>query len=391
MQIFVPRQTGPDERRVALTPAAAKKLVESKAHVTVQTGAGLGAGHADDAYTQVGAAVLGDGDADKAWADADIVLTMAPPTPAQAGAMKQGTVLVGLLAPLKHKELMQTLAGRGVTAVSMEFVPRISRAQAMDVLSSQANLGGYKAVLLAAHHLAKAMPMMMTAAGTIAPARVLVIGAGVAGLQAIATARRLGAVVEAYDVRPVVKEQVQSLGARFVELPMKKTDAEAKGGYAKEQSDEERRQQAELMAKHVIGADAVVTTAAIFGKAPPMLIPAAVVAKMSAGSVIVDLAADADAGRGNCQVTQPGKVITTENGVIIDGTTNLPSLLSVHASQVYAQNMLAYLKQIVIAPAKDAPAEAQPALKIDLSDEVQKGATITHDGAIVNAMVSGAK
>jgi NAD(P) transhydrogenase subunit alpha len=262
----------------------------------------------------------------------------------------------------------------------MEFLPRISRSQSMDVLSSQANLSGYKAVILAAERCPKMFPMMITAAGTLKPAKVFIIGVGVAGLQAIATAKRLGAMVEAYDVRPATKEQVQSLGARFVELPVAAADAETAGGYAREQTDEERQKQTELMAKHVIGADVVITTAAVFGKAPPMLIPADVVKQMSHGSMIVDLAADPKHGRGNCELTKPGEIVTTENGAIIIGQLNLPATVPVHASQVYANNINALLKEVV----KDG------AIVIDLADDVQKGAVITHDGQIVNEMVAKA-
>ncbi len=390
MQIFVPNVVATDERRVALVPAVAKKIVALGAAVAVQSGAGLAAGHDDAAYTDIGATIVDAAQTDAAWASADAVLTITPPTAEQASRLKEGAVLMGMLAPLKHKELVKTLAERKVTAVSMEFVPRISRAQPMDVLSSQANLGGYKAVLQAASHSARIFPMLITAAGTIAPAKVLIVGVGVAGLQAIATAKRLGAVVEAYDVRAATKEQVQSLGARFVELPTAKQDDKATGGYAKEQTEDERKQQADLMAKHVIGADAVITTAALFGKAPPLLISKDVVARMSRGSVIVDLAADADAGRGNCEVTNPGEVFTTDNGVIVDGTLNLPSLLAVNASMVYANNMLAYLKEIIAPVAKDAPAGSKATLKLDMADEVQKGATITHAGEVVNELVKKA-
>ncbi len=387
MQIFVPNLGSAAEKRTAMIPAVAKKLVALGAAVSVESGTGLGAGHEDAAYRDAGATVLSSDEAVAAWGTAQVIVTIAPPSADQAKRIKQGAVLLGMLAPLKNKSLIQTLATGGVTAVSMEFVPRISRAQPMDVLSSQANLGGYKAVLQAASHSARIFPMLITAAGTIAPAKVLVVGVGVAGLQAIATAKRLGAVVEAYDVRAATKEQVQSLGARFVELPTAKQDDKATGGYAKEQTEDERKQQADLMAKHVIGADAVITTAALFGKAPPLLIPADVVARMSRGSVIIDLAADVDAGRGNCEVTRPGEVYTTDRGVIVDGTLNLPSLLAVNASQVYANNMLAYLKEIIAAPAKGAPAGSAAQLKLDMADEVQKGATITHGGEVVNEMV----
>lgn len=380
MQIRVPNQVSGPERRVALIPAAVKKVTSLGAQVVVESGAGLASGHDDDAYREAGAQV--ESDAAKVWSASagDVVLIVQPPTAAQARAMARGSVLLGSLSPMQNLDLIRSLAGGGVTVFSAEFIPRISRAQPHDVLSSQANLAGYEAVILAAAACPKIFPMLMTAAGTVAPSRVFVLGAGVAGLQAIATARRLGAVVEAYDVRPVVKEQVQSLGARFVELPMTQTDAQTAGGYAKEQTDEDRRQQAELMAKHVTSADAVIATAAIFGKSPPMLIPRAVVEKMQRGSVIVDMAADPASGRGNCEATKPGEDYTTANGVRVIGLLNLPSRVPVHASQVLAANFHAFLKEIVV----------KGELKLNLEDEIQKGALIAHDGRIVNEMVAKA-
>jgi len=380
MKIRVPKQTEEPERRVALIPAVVKKAAALGAQIVVESGAGLASGYDDDAYREAGAEIESDSNAVWSASPGDVVLIVQPPTAAQAQAMARGSVLLGSLSPMQNLPLIRALAGRGVTVFSAEFIPRISRAQPHDVLSSQANLAGYQAVLLAAAASPKIFPMLMTAAGTVAPARVFVLGAGVAGLQAIATARRLGAVVEAYDVRPVVKEQVQSLGARFVELPMTKTDAQTAGGYAKEQTDEDRRQQAELMAKHVTAADAVIATAAIFGKSPPMLIPRAVVEKMQRGSVIVDMAADPASGRGNCEATKPGEDYITANGVRVIGLLNLPSLVPVHASQVLAANFHAFLKEIV----------AGGALKLNLEDEIQKGALIAHDGRIVNEMVAKA-
>lgn len=376
MKIAVPRQTDSGETRVALTPAVVKKLTGRKVDVAVQAGAGIGAHHDDAAYAAAGAAIV-NGDAAGLWSSADVVVVTQPPTVEQASQLREGAVVLGLLAPLKGAALIRTLAGRKVTAFSAEFIPRITRAQSMDVLSSQANMAGYKAVLLAAAQSPRMFPMMITAAGTISPAKVFVLGAGVAGLQAIATARRLGAVVEAFDVRAAVEEQVKSLGARFVKLPLPAQDAATAGGYAKELSDEDRRKQAELMAKHVIAADCVIATAAVFGKAPPLLIPNHVVAQMKGGSVVIDLAADPDAGRGNCEATKPGQRYVTERGVIIDGTLNLPATLSVDASQAYANNMLAFLDGLV----KD----GQMALNLD--DEIQKGACITHGGEVVNELV----
>ncbi|MEX2214330.1 MAG: NAD(P) transhydrogenase subunit alpha [Phycisphaeraceae bacterium] len=377
MKIWVPRQNDNGETRAALVPAVVKKFTAKHNEVLVQSGAGVGSHHLDQAYVEAGAAIVPDGDAMRQWAATDVVVVIHPPTAEQAGAMREGAVLVGMFAPLKHIELVKTLASRQVTAFAMEFIPRTTRAQSMDVLSSQANMAGYKAVLLAAAHSPRMFPMMITAAGTISPAKVFVIGAGVAGLQAIATAKRLGAVVEAFDVRAVVEEQVKSLGARFVKLPVPAQDAQTTGGYAKEQTEEERKKQAELMAKHVIGADCTITTAAIFGKAPPLLIPRDVVTRMKSGSVIIDLAADVDAGRGNCEATQPGKRYTTDEGVFIDGTLNLAATVAVDASQAYANNMHSFISEF----AKDGKVE------LNLEEEIQKGACITHGGEIRNEMV----
>ncbi len=378
MKIGVPRQHEAGETRVALTPAVVKRLLGQGAEVMVESGAGVVAHASDEDYREVGASVVpGEQALPRLWGEADAVITIQPPTAEQVGALRGGAVVMGMLAPLANQQMIRALADRGATAISMEFIPRISRAQSMDVLSSQANIGGYKAVIMAADRCPKMFPMMITAAGTLAPSRVFVIGAGVAGLQAIATAKRLGAVVEAYDIRPAVKEQVQSLGARFVELAVEAADAETSGGYAREQTEEQRRKQAALMSKHVISADAVITTAAVFGKAPPMLIPADTVHQMAAGSVLVDLAADPHAGRGNCELTRPGETFTTDGGVTVIGTLNLPALVPVHASHAYANNMHALLKGLIV--------DGQ--LKIDLDDEVQKGAVIVHDGRITNDMI----
>ncbi len=368
MKLGVVNQIDENESRVALTPRAVKQLVGKGFAVLVQHDAGIGAHHNDDAYRQAGATIV-DTDA-QVLAETDVVFVVRPPSPEQIRTMREGALLIGMLAPAAHEAMVAALVERRITAFSLEFLPRISRAQAMDVLSSQANIAGYKAVILAAENSAKMFPMMITAAGTIAPARVFVIGAGVAGLQAIATAKRLGAIVEAYDVRAATKEQVQSLGGRFVELPTAKQDDAATGGYAREQTEEDRRRQVELMTRHIVGADCVITTAAVFGKAPPLLIPADMVAQMSPGSVIVDLAADANARRGNCELTQPDHTIVTDNGVVIVGKTNIPSLLATDASHVYASNMTAFLNEIV----KDGT------LALDLEDELHRGALITHEG-----------
>ncbi|MEM9419442.1 MAG: NAD(P) transhydrogenase subunit alpha [Planctomycetota bacterium] len=388
MLVFAPLPRDADETRTPLTPAVVKKLVKAGLDVTVEPGLGSKSFIADQDFLDAGATLAGEGH--HAWEDADIVVKTDSPTPKQIGRMREGTAVVGLLSPTLEHDVVRAAVDAKVSAVSLEFVPRTSRAQSMDVLSSQANLAGYKAVLLGASHCPKLMPMMITAAGTLSPGRVMVVGVGVAGLQAIATAKRLGAIVEAYDVRPATKEQVLSLGARFIELP-NAGGGETEGGYAKEQTDEERAEQAELMAKHVTGSDVVVTTAAVFGKAPPVLIPADVVADMKPGSVIVDLAANEAHGRGNCELTQPSQIITTDNQVTIVGTTNLPGTLPVHASSVFANNVWALLETMIEPPEpvdeESNAAPQQPSLKIDLDDDIHVGALITHAGQIVNDLV----
>jgi len=376
MKIAVPKQTQEKETRVALVPASVKKLVELGVTVLVESGAGAGSHHSDDAFHQAGATILtGDG---SAWAQGDVVVTIHSPNVQQAKQMQYGAVLVGMVAPSHHIKPLKALAQSGVTVFSLEWMPRISRAQPMDVLSSQGNVSGYMAVVLGAMKCPKMFPMMITAAGTLAPAKVFVIGAGVAGLQAIATAKRLGAVVEAYDVRPSVKEQIQSVGGRFVELPTSDSQGQTADGYAKGQTDQQRQQQIELMSQHVIGADVVITTAAVFGKDPPLLIPQSVVDQMRSGSVIVDLAADVGAGRGNCEATMPGTCHTTKNGVTIEGTRNLPTLAPSHSSQLYANNMVAFLREIL-------PGEGR--LELNLADEIQKAVLVTHQGQIVHSAV----
>ncbi|HSZ58748.1 MAG TPA: Re/Si-specific NAD(P)(+) transhydrogenase subunit alpha [Tepidisphaeraceae bacterium] len=370
MKIFVPNQTASGETRVAMVPAVAKRLAAGTVEVLIESGAGAKSSHLDEAYQVVGAKIVGG----EGWGEADIVAVVQPPTDEQVRLMKKGAVLVGMLAPHKNIELIKSLASRGVSAMALELLPRITRAQAMDVLSSQANLAGFKAVILAAEKSPKIFPMLMTAAGTIQPAKVFVIGAGVAGLQAIATARRLGAVVTAYDVRPAVKEQVQSVGAKFLELPLETSGAQDAGGYAKELTPEQQEKQRELMAKAVTESDVVITTAAIPGKPAPRLISADVVHKMLPGSVIVDLAAESG---GNCELTEPGK-IAQHNGVTIIGITNVPATIPFHASQVYANNVANLLKLLITK-------EGQ--LKLDTTDEVIAGALVTHEGQIVHPRV----
>ncbi len=366
MKVGIPKEQLPGERRVALVPETVARLVQSGLDVLVERGAGESSYYPDAAYQQAGARIVADGAS--VYREADLVVKVQRPLGGEIERLRSGQVLIGFLQPLTNAELVRALVTKGVTAFAMEAVPRVTRAQPMDALSSQANIGGYKAVLVAAASLPKYLPMLTTAAGTIAPARVLVLGAGVAGLQAIATARRLGAIVEAFDTRPVVKEQVQSLGARFLEIELGES-AEAAGGYAKELSEEAHLKEQELIAKHVKDADIVVTTAAIPGKRAPLLITADMVRTMRSGSVIVDLAAETG---GNCALTEPGQTITSENGVTIWGDTNLPSTLAVHASQLYSRNVASLLGLLV----KDGK------LSLDWDDEIVTGAAITHAGEV---------
>ena len=374
MKIGVPRETVGGERRVALTPDAAAGLVKQTLDVLIERGAGEGAFHGDDAYVKAGARIVPDAAA--LYAEADVVLKVQKPSLEEAERLREGTVLVCLLQALTSADLVQRLVARRVTSFGMEGIPRISRAQKMDALSSQANISGYKGVLIAAESLAKFFPMFMTAAGTVFAARVLVIGAGVAGLQAIATARRLGAQVWGYDVRPVVKEQVESLGAKFLEFDLGIAEAEDKGGYAKALTPEQSRRQQEMLAEKTKEFDVVVTTALVPGRPAPRLVNKETVAGMRPGSVIVDLAAEAG---GNCELTEPDKVVV-RHGVTIHGPTNLPATMPVHASQLYARNVIELLGALV----KDG------ALELDFDDEVVKGACVTHGGAVVSEAVRAA-
>jgi NAD(P) transhydrogenase subunit alpha len=335
----------------------------------VEAGAGAAAYASDEDYRAVGARI--DATLDAAMADGDAVVQIRPPTLEEVGRLKEGSTLVSLLFPLTSKELVKALAARKVTSFAVDMIPRTTLAQMMDVLSSQATAAGYEAVLMAATSLPKFFPMLMTAAGTIAPARVLILGAGVAGLQAIGTARRLGAVVEAFDVRKVVKEQVESLGAKFVEVEAE--DAAGAGGYAKEQTEEAKKKQAEAIAKHVAKADVVICTALIPGRRAPVLVTADMVKSMHAGSVIVDLAAEQ---QGNCELTKPGETVV-EHGVTIIGETDLTSRMCAHASQMYSRNM----EKLLLYVTKDG------AWKLDFKDEIVAGSVITHDGAVVHPKV----
>ena len=364
MKVGVPKETLAGERRVAIVPETARGLVKASIQVTVESGAGESAFFSDAAYIDAGAVVT---DAATAFA-ADAVLKVQPPTPDEVAQLRERSVLISFLQPATSADAIGALAKRKVSAFSLDLVPRISRAQSMDALSSQAGIAGYKAVLIAANRLPKFFPLLMTAAGTVAPARVLVMGAGVAGLQAIATARRLGAVVEAYDVRPAVKDEVKSLGATFLELPLEAQ--EGTGGYAREQSEDFLRRQRELLGDRVAASDVVITTAAIPGRKAPILVTAEMVRRMRAGSVIVDLAAETG---GNVELTEPGKIIQV-GGVTIDGTRNLPSTMPVHASQLYSKNVSTLLLVLV----KDG------AVKLDFTDEIVKGACVTYNGEVVN-------
>ena len=363
MRIGVVRETTPGERRVSLVPDTVGRLAKGGNEVVVERGAGQASSFPDRMYTEAGA-TIGD-----AWS-AELVLKVAKPSDDELGRLREGTVLIAFLQPLVNHALVRELARRRLTALSMDAIPRITRAQPMDALSSQATVAGYKAVLLAATALPKFFPMLTTAAGTIAPAKVFVIGAGVAGLQAIATARRLGAVVEAFDTRPVVKEQVQSLGAKFLEVDLGET-GEGTGGYAKELSAEAHRKEVELLAKAVKENDIVITTAAIPGRPAPKLITADMVRSMKPGSVIVDLAAETG---GNTEVTKPGEVIDV-GGVRIDGTTNIPSTMPYHASQMYSRNIASLLALMITKEGK---------LNLDMNDDVIKGTVITKDGDVVH-------
>jgi H+-translocating NAD(P) transhydrogenase subunit alpha len=366
MRICVPRESRPGEHRVALTPEAVTKLGASGFELVVERGAGVLAGFSDESYAEAGARLA---DTPRMLDDVEGVVRVSSPPPDEVAAYRQGTVLVGFLQPLTDREGIARLREQGVVAFAMESIPRITRAQAMDALSSQATIAGYKAVLLAGDRSPKLFPMLMTAAGTIAPARVLVLGAGVAGLQAIATARRLGAVVSAFDVRPAVAEQVESIGATFLDLGVRGEETE--GGYAQELSEEQQRAQQTALEERIPEFDVVITTAAVPGRPAPRLIPAAAVESMRLGSVIVDLAAEMG---GNCELTSPGHEIT-HTGVTIVGFTNVPSLMPADASRLYARNVSALLEHL--APGGE--------LSLDFDDEITAGACVTREAAEVAA------
>jgi H+-translocating NAD(P) transhydrogenase subunit alpha len=364
MKVGVPRESAVGERRVALVPDVVKRLAGKGVEVVVESGAGEAALIPDALFTDAGAAT---GDP---W-DVDVVVKVAPPSAEEIGRLRRGGTLIGFLAPRTQPETLQALAGAGVTAFAMEAIPRISRAQSMDALSSQATVSGYRAVLIAAQEQGRFFPMLMTAAGTIPPAQVLVLGAGVAGLQAIATARRLGAVVTAFDVRAAVKEQVQSLGAKFLEVEGS-ADAEAAGGYARELTEEEQQAQRDALAAQIARSDVVITTALVPGRPAPKLVTADAANAMKPGSVIVDLAGEAG---GNCELTRPGETFVTDRAVRIASPLNLPSSMPEHASQLYARNVASLLELMT---------GEGGALNLDFEDAVIAGACITRGGEIVH-------
>mgnify|MGYP006287995985 CR=1 FL=1 len=374
MLIAVPRETTPGETRVAMTPDAARRVVDEQRELRLESGAGERAGFDDAAYRDAGVEVA---DGPRALHEgADVVLRVRPPRPLDEGheadLLPDGSVLVGLLDPHGSADLFRRLADRNVTAYSLELLPRITRAQRMDALSAMSTVAGYKAALIAADSLDKFFPMLMTAAGTVSPAKVFVLGAGVAGLQAIATCRRLGAEVEAFDIRPEVAEQVESLGADFVHLEEEGEELAGagggEGGYAGELSDEEQAREREMIGRHVAGADVVITTAQVPGGKAPTLVTAEMVGDMRPGSVIVDLAGESG---GNCELTRPGETVR-EHGVAIRAPANLPASLPVHASQMYARNLTSFLDHI-------AP---EGRVEIDLEDEIQEACCVTHDGDV---------
>ncbi|MGA9752757.1 MAG: Re/Si-specific NAD(P)(+) transhydrogenase subunit alpha [Acidobacteriota bacterium] len=373
MKVFVPRECREGERRVALVPESVKKLVKAGVTVTVEAGAGAGSFIADSAYVEAGATVAAD--PPSALSEADLVLRVHTPTLDEADRMHPGGMLLAPLASTRNLDLVRKLLERRVTAFSTDAIPRISRAQAMDVLSSMASIAGYKAVIMAADALPRYFPMLMTAAGTVLPAKVFVIGAGVAGLQAIATARRLGAAVEATDTRPAVKTEIESLGAKFVGVETGE-EAQDAGGYAKELSQEFYRRQGELIAQRCAASDVVITTALIGGAVAPKLITAEMVGKMRPGSVIVDLAAP---GGGNCELTRPGETVEI-GGVRILAPLNLPSEVAFHGSLLYSRNLTAFITAFW----KDG------AFKLDLEDDILREATITHDGKVIHGATAQA-
>ena len=368
MKISIPKETIHDETRVAATPQSVKELIKAGYEVNIETGAGTSSFISDDNFKKAGANIVYS--TKELFKDSDIIIKVAAPTSDEIELMPKDSILVSFFQPTIELEKVKSISNKNITGLSMHLVPRTTLAQKMDALSSQANIAGYKAVLMGSSHMSVYMPLLMTAAGTIRPAKVLIIGAGVAGLQAIATAKRLGAQVEAFDVRPEVKEQVESLGAKFVEVSSESDDGVGEGGYAKETSDEYKQKQQELIKEHISKADMVVTTALIPGRKAPILIGKDVVELMKPGSVIMDLAAE---NGGNCEVTEKDKIIT-HNDVIVDGTSNIPATMPVHASELYAKNISALILYLT----------KENNLNFDMNDEIISGSTFTHQGTITH-------
>ncbi len=368
LNVAVPKETADGERRVAIDPVVAKKLAAMDVEVLLEKNAGSSAGFTDEHYSDVTSIAEGSG-----FGNADIVVSVQIPDAADIKKIPEGGVLIGTLTPFKNPKLVAQLRDQKITSFAMEMIPRISRAQAMDVLSSQAAVAGYKAAIMGADQANRFFPMMTTAAGTIRPSKVIVIGAGVAGLQAIATAKRLGAMVQGYDVRSATQEQVESLGAKFIELSI---SAEGEGGYARELTADEKQQQQDELAEYIAQADVLITTAAVPGRPAPKIIPTSTVDKMKAGAVIIDLAAE---GGGNCELTKPGEIVN-HNGVLINGPLNVASQAPLHASEMYAKNIFNFLSPMIV------EGEYQP----DWDDEVIAGALLTKDGEIMNKQVKQA-
>ena len=368
MKISIPKETIHDETRVAATPQSVKELIKAGYEVNIETGAGTSSFISDDNFKKAGANIVNT--TKELFKDSDIIIKVAAPTSDEIELMPKDSILVSFFQPTIELEKVKSISNKNITGLSMHLVPRTTLAQKMDALSSQANIAGYKAVLMGSSHMNVYMPLLMTAAGTIRPAKVLILGAGVAGLQAIATAKRLGAQVEAFDVRPEVKEQVESLGAKFVEVSSESDDGVGEGGYAKETSDEYKQKQQELIKEHISKADMVVTTALIPGRKAPILIGKDVVELMKPGSVIMDLAAE---NGGNCEVTEKDKIIT-HNDVIVDGTSNIPATMPVHASELYAKNISALVLHMT----------KENNLNLDMSDEIISGSSYTHEGKITH-------
>ena len=368
MIIAITKETLPNESRVSLTPHSCADFVKSGHKIRIESDAGLHSYYTDEEYKKAGVEVVKQ--KQELYKDADIITKVSPFSIDELSIISKNTIIISLIQPTIEQEIVIKIKERNLTGLSMHLIPRTTLAQKMDALSSQANIAGYKAVIMGSMHIGVYMPLLMTAAGTIRPAKVLIIGAGVAGLQAIATAKRLGAQVEAFDVRPEVKEQVESLGAKFVEVESTSDDGVGEGGYAKETSDEYKQKQQELIREHISKADMVITTALIPGKKAPILISSDVVDLMKPGSVIMDLAAE---NGGNCELTKKDEIVN-HNNVIIDGTSNIPSTMPIHASDLYSKNIVALIKHLI----KDNE------VNLDMSDEIIAGSTYTHDGKITH-------